>query len=89
VSETHRYKVVQMLSEDGNNISYAPHGPDIVLADNFDRVTAECNALQQRQAHLEGLLKEASQHVPLFAESLRHRIKAALNPAEGGGDEAI
>lgn len=48
MSEVHRYKVVKMLSEDGNSISYAPHGPDVVLADNFDRVTAEHDALQHR-----------------------------------------
>ncbi|WDG79199.1 hypothetical protein PUP68_11765 [Pseudomonas chlororaphis] len=68
--EVHRYKVVKMLSEDGNRISYDPNGPDVVRADDFDRVTAERDALQsdldardQRIDELEGLLRLARQFV--------------------------
>ena len=39
MSEVHRYKVVKMLSEDGNRISYDPHGPEVVLASAFDGAT--------------------------------------------------
>ncbi|MFK3971056.1 hypothetical protein ACI2KS_10055 [Pseudomonas sp. NPDC087358] len=48
----HRYRVVKMLSEDGNKIDYTPHGPWVVMADVHDaavsRIQAEKAALQQR-----------------------------------------
>lgn len=44
MSEVHRYDVVVMLSEAGGRISYDPHGPEIVMAEHFDRVTAERDA---------------------------------------------
>jgi hypothetical protein len=48
----HRYRVVKMLSEDGNKIDYKPHGPWVVMADVHDahlsRLQAENAALQQR-----------------------------------------
>ena len=40
MSEVHRYKVVKMLSEVGNRISYDPHGPEVVMADAYDAVRA-------------------------------------------------
>lgn len=46
MSEVHRYNVVTMLSEGGNHIGYDPHGPEVVLASEFDRVTAERDGLQ-------------------------------------------
>ncbi len=48
MNQVHRYKVVTMLSAAGATIGYDPHGPEIVLAADFDRVTAERDALQQR-----------------------------------------
>lgn len=44
MSEVHRYLVVKMQTYAGNNISYTPHGSEIVLAEHFDRVTAERDA---------------------------------------------
>ncbi len=46
MSEVHRYTVVTMLSEGGNRIGYDPHGPEVVMASEFDRVTAERDGLQ-------------------------------------------
>ena len=46
MSEVHRYLAVKTQTDVGNNISYTPHGPEIVLAEHFDRVTAERDALQ-------------------------------------------
>ena len=46
MSEVHRYQVVTMLSAAGATIVYDPHGPDVVMAVEFDRVTAENSALQ-------------------------------------------
>ena len=46
MSEVHRYRVVTMLSAAGATIGYDPHGPDVVMAADFDRVTDERDALQ-------------------------------------------
>ena len=53
-----------MLSAAGATIGYDPHGPDVVMAADFDRVTAERDALQalltaadERGDVLEGLLQ--------------------------------
>jgi hypothetical protein len=50
--KVHRYRVVKMLSEDGNKVDYNPHGPWVVMADVHDahvtRLQAENTALQQR-----------------------------------------
>lgn len=48
MTEAHRYKAVTMISAAGATIGYDPHGPDVVMAAEFDRVTAERDALQQR-----------------------------------------
>ncbi|WP_455923327.1 hypothetical protein [Pseudomonas putida] len=41
MTEVHRYKVVKMLSEGGNRISYAPHGPEVVMAEALDAALAQ------------------------------------------------
>lgn len=128
MSEVHRYKVVTMLSAAGATIGYDPHGPDVVMAADLDRVTAErdaalaelseikeslayrgsliCriegqrDALQQRLTAaderadvLEGLVGEVLDAVarePLDLDAvlrLRARMRAALKPAEGVGDD--
>lgn len=46
--EIHRYMVVSMISEAGGKIKYDPHGPEVVMAEHFDRVTAERDSLQLR-----------------------------------------
>lgn len=46
MSEVNRYKVVKMLSEDGNHIGYTPHGPEIVLASSYDELIAENEKLK-------------------------------------------
>ncbi|UST78055.1 hypothetical protein [Pseudomonas siliginis] len=48
MTEVHRYKAVTMISAAGATIGYDPHGPDVVMATELDRVTAERDALQQR-----------------------------------------
>lgn len=41
MSEVHRYSVVKMLSEAGNKISYDPHGPEVVMAKDYDALSAK------------------------------------------------
>lgn len=69
-------------------------GDYFVSASDFDRVTAERDALQQRLTEaderadvLEGLLRKAPRGVPGFAEWEQKSV-AALKQAEGGGDES-
>ncbi|HBO1538482.1 TPA: hypothetical protein L4S95_004795 [Pseudomonas aeruginosa] len=47
MSEVHRFSVVKMLSEAGNKISYDPHGPEIVMAKDYDALAAEAQALRE------------------------------------------
>lgn len=56
MTEVHRYKVVKMLSEGGNRISYDPHGPEVVMAEAYDQLRAENEALRKA-------LLEASEEV--------------------------
>lgn len=51
-NEVYRYKVVTMRSEDGNRISYKPHGPEVVMATDFDSLEAECERLRVENADL-------------------------------------
>lgn len=86
VSEVHRYQVVTMLSAAGATIGYDPHGPDVVMAEDFDRVTAERDALQalltaadERADVLEGLLRDCQSRISTVRYfGLHKRIKAAL-----------
>lgn len=41
MSEVHRFSVVKMLSDAGNKISYDPHGPEIVMAKDYDVLAAK------------------------------------------------
>jgi len=54
MSEVHRYKVVKMLSEGGNRISYDPHGPEVVMADAYDQLKAENEALRKAMSEISG-----------------------------------
>lgn len=47
MTEVHRYKVIKMLSEGGNRISYDPHGPEVVMAEAYDQLKAENEALRK------------------------------------------
>lgn len=55
MSEVHRYKVVKMLSEVGNRINYAPHGPEVVIASDYDALLDERDQLKAKLAELEAI----------------------------------
>lgn len=50
MSEVHRFSVVKMLSEAGNKISYDPHGPEIVMAKDYDALAAKLAMLEDAAA---------------------------------------
>ena len=77
MSEVHRYDVVVMLSEAGGRISYDPYGPEVVLSEHFDRVTAERDALRAQVAERDALLLNAWEcDIPT---PLKRDIRAALS----------
>ncbi|MBP8363017.1 hypothetical protein [Pseudomonas aeruginosa] len=59
MSEVHRFSVVKMLSEAGNNISYDPHGPEIVMAKDYDALAAEAQALRDERDEWRRLFNDA------------------------------
>lgn len=59
MTEVHRYKVVKMLSEGGNRISYDPHGPEVVMAEAYDQLKAENEALRKDAERYRWLRDEA------------------------------
>lgn len=88
MSEVHRYQVVTMLSAAGATIGYDPHGPDVVMGADFDRVAAERDALQvlltakdERADLLEGLLRNVRNKLSFGPEDTK-AIDAALRPVE-------
>ena len=82
MSEIHRYKAVKILTEVGNNISYTPHGPDVVMAADFDRVTAERDALQQRLTKADELVCERTASL-LECGSRRKALERRVDVLEG------
>ncbi|USU01725.1 MULTISPECIES: hypothetical protein [Pseudomonas] len=64
MTEVHRYKAVTMISAAGATIGYDPHGPDVVMATEFDRVTAERDALQQRLNAADQRIDEMTAPIP-------------------------
>ncbi|MBJ2224957.1 hypothetical protein [Pseudomonas sp. MF7451] len=112
--EVHRYQVVTMLSMAGATIGYDPHGPDVVMASDFDNATRlfldaaeRCIASERREKELQQRLTAADERAdvlevlvgevldavgrePLDLDAvlrLRARMRAALKPAEGVGDD--
>lgn len=50
MSDVHRFSVVKMLSEAGNKISYDPHGPEIVMAKDYDALAAKLTMAEDAAA---------------------------------------
>ncbi|WP_161891803.1 hypothetical protein [Pseudomonas juntendi] len=70
MTEVHRYRVVKMLSEDGNRISYNPHGPDVVMAEAYDQLKAENEALSNESERRKRMLLDASVQIGSIGEAL-------------------
>ncbi|MFV7431066.1 hypothetical protein ACNPNU_05355 [Pseudomonas shirazica] len=70
MTEVHRYKAVKMLSEAGNRISYAPHGPDVVMAEAYDKLKAENEVMRKDAERSKSMLSDACVQIGSIGEAL-------------------
>ncbi len=70
MTEVHRYKAVKMLSEAGNRISYEPHGPFVVMADAYDQLKTENEALRKEAERSKSMLLDACVQIGSIGEAL-------------------
>lgn len=70
MTEVHRYKAVKMLSEGGNRISYDPYGPDVVMADAYDQLKAENEALRKEAERNKRMLLDTCVSIGSIGEAL-------------------
>ncbi|MDH1575464.1 hypothetical protein [Pseudomonas sp. GD03746] len=70
MTEVHRYKAVKMLSEAGNRISYDPHGPFVVMADAYDQLKTENEALRKEAERSKSMLLDACVQIGSIGEAL-------------------
>ncbi|WP_236170462.1 hypothetical protein [Pseudomonas parakoreensis] len=91
MTEVHRYKAVTMISAAGATIGYDPHGPDVVMAVEFDRVTAERDALQQRLNAADQRIDELERDKERLdaLESNYWDIRFGSSPNGDAGDSSI
>lgn len=60
MTEVHRYKVVQMVSETGGWIGYDPHGPEVVMASAYDQLKTVNETLQKDAERYRWLISKIS-----------------------------
>lgn len=70
MTEIHRYKVVAMLSEEGNRIGYDPHGPDVVMASAYEQLKAENQELRKDAERSKRMLLDACVSIGSIGEAL-------------------
>ncbi|HHK4727595.1 hypothetical protein ISF09_05660 [Pseudomonas aeruginosa] len=91
MSEVHRYSVVKMLSEAGNKISYDPHGPEVVMAKDYDALSAKLavvedaaskgDAARHAAGGMEMEIQELRENVAEMKKELRSRWTYASTQA--------
>lgn len=96
MSEVHRYKVVKMLSEDGNRISYDPYGPEVVLASAFDGATRlfldaaeRCVAAERREEELQQRLTVADERADVLTTAISRIRFSCQSFVEGDWATAV
>lgn len=70
MTEVHRYKAVKMLSEAGNRINYDPHGPDVVMAEAYDKLKAANEVLSKEAERSKRMLLDACVSIGSIGEAL-------------------
>ncbi|TRL94316.1 hypothetical protein FNL65_32255 [Pseudomonas aeruginosa] len=73
MSEVHRYSVVKMLSEAGNKISYDPHGPEVVMAKDYDALAAKL-AMAEDAAAKGDAARHAAGGMEMEIQELREKV---------------
>ncbi|HCF6759957.1 TPA: hypothetical protein ACKR65_006250 [Pseudomonas aeruginosa] len=81
MSEVHRYSVVKMLSEAGNKISYDPHGPEVVMAKDYDALAAEAQALREEVAQQKFLTKVENDALKMMTDKA-NELKSEVEQLE-------
>lgn len=86
--EVHRYQVVTMLSMAGATIGYDPHGPDVVMASDFDNAirlfldaAERCIASERREKELQQRLTAADERVDML-EAENKRLDLMVSQAD-------
>ena len=87
MSEVHRYQVVTMLSMAGATIGYDPHGPDVVMASDFDNATRLFLDAAERAVASERREKELQQRLTAADERVDVLTKALTDVREALGRE--
>jgi len=70
MTEVHRYKVVQMVTEAGGWIGYDPHGPEVVMASAYDELKAENESLRKNADSSKRMLLDACVSIGSIGEAL-------------------
>jgi hypothetical protein len=70
MTEVHRYKVVQMVLEDGGWIGYDPHGPEVVMASAYDQLKAQNETLLKDAERNKRMLLDACVSLGSIGEAL-------------------
>ncbi|HCF7344767.1 TPA: hypothetical protein NIJ77_004475 [Pseudomonas aeruginosa] len=83
MSEVHRFSVVKMLSEAGNKISYDPHGPEIVMAKDYDALAAKL-AMAEGAAAKGDAARHQCAGMEMEIEELRAEAQALREEVERG-----
>ena len=89
MTEVHRYKAVKMLSEAGNRISYDPQGPYVVMAEAYDQLKAESEALRKEAERNKRMLLDACVNIGSIGEALGLDMNAAADMMIGTARDLI
>lgn len=89
MTEIHRYKVVAMLSEEGNRIGYDPHGPHVVMAEAYDQLSAENQALRKDVERTKRMLLDACVSIGSIGEALGLDMDADADTMIGAARDLI
>ena len=88
MTEVHRYKVVKMLSDGGNRISYHPYGPEVVMASAYDQLKAESAGLRTGYQAYEEVNAGLKAEIDALRKSLAGRVVCDLELFEDLRDSA-
>jgi len=89
MTEVHRYKVVQMVSEGAGWIGYDPHGPEVVMASAYDQIKAENEVLSKEAERSKRMLFDACASIGSIGEALGLDMDADADMMIGAARDLI